>query len=72
LRAGAGAGASIRDSKSARRPLPQQARPSALDAHRYPAAIDAATLREIDPILATAITSPIGPEFMAPPAGLAA
>src|SRR5215472_14905691 len=32
--------------------------------------IDAATMREIDHILATTITDPVGPEFMAPPVGL--
>jgi aryl-alcohol dehydrogenase-like predicted oxidoreductase len=32
--------------------------------------IDDATMREIDSILTTTITSPVGPEFMAPPAGL--
>jgi aryl-alcohol dehydrogenase-like predicted oxidoreductase len=32
--------------------------------------IDAATMREIDDILAATITSPVGPEFMAPPVGL--
>jgi aryl-alcohol dehydrogenase-like predicted oxidoreductase len=32
--------------------------------------IDEATMREIDQILATTITSPVGPEFMAPPVGL--
>jgi aryl-alcohol dehydrogenase-like predicted oxidoreductase len=30
--------------------------------------IDDATMREIDRILATTITDPVGPEFMAPPA----
>jgi aryl-alcohol dehydrogenase-like predicted oxidoreductase len=32
--------------------------------------IDDATMREIDRILATTITDPVGPEFMAPPVGL--
>jgi len=32
--------------------------------------IDDATMREIDAILAATITSPVGPEFMAPPVGL--
>jgi aryl-alcohol dehydrogenase-like predicted oxidoreductase len=32
--------------------------------------IDDATMRDIDAILATTITSPVGPEFMAPPTGL--
>jgi aryl-alcohol dehydrogenase-like predicted oxidoreductase len=32
--------------------------------------IDAATMREIDQILATTITNPVGPEFMAPPVTL--
>jgi aryl-alcohol dehydrogenase-like predicted oxidoreductase len=34
--------------------------------------IDPATMREIDVIVATTITNPIGPEFMAPPVGLVA
>jgi aryl-alcohol dehydrogenase-like predicted oxidoreductase len=32
--------------------------------------IDDATMREIDRILATTISDPVGPEFMAPPVGL--
>jgi aryl-alcohol dehydrogenase-like predicted oxidoreductase len=32
--------------------------------------IDEATMRDIDQILATTITRPVGPEFMAPPAAL--
>ena len=32
--------------------------------------IDEATMREIDQILATTITDPVGPEFMAPPTGV--
>jgi hypothetical protein len=34
--------------------------------------IDPATMRVIDSILAATITTPIGPEFMAPPVGLVA
>jgi aryl-alcohol dehydrogenase-like predicted oxidoreductase len=46
----------------ARRPAQLDAVPNVLGWH-----IDAATMVEIDGILAKTITDPVGPEFMAPP-----